>query len=68
MFNFTQEQIKKITKGFILAMAGAAVSFAITYVVPEIQASGAIGLAIAGVVSTALNALLKAIENAKAAK
>ncbi len=68
MFNFTQEQIRKITKGFMLAMAGAAVSFAITYVVPEIQASGPIGLAIAGVVSTALNAVLKAIENAKAAK
>jgi hypothetical protein len=63
--NFTPEQLKKIAKGFGLAMAGAAVSFGISTVVPEIQASGPMGLAIAAIVSSTLNAALKAIQNAQ---
>jgi hypothetical protein len=63
--NFTPEQIKKIAKGFGLAIAGAVVSYGLTGLVPELQASGPMGLAIAAVVSSALNAALKAIQNAK---
>lgn len=53
---------KKIGKGAAIALGGAALSYAATFVVPAVAASGPTGAMVAAVASILINAGLKALD------